>query len=336
MARVRIVEVIDGRGQIRARVKVDAFPVSIGRAFDNDVILDDPYVSPHHLRLDEDEEGRLWAVDLGSVNGTRRDGQRVGDTRFAVSSGATITAGRTPLRVYDVDHAVPEAIRENAHAHPFAQTFLDRRAAAYAVMACGGYFAVRGYLGSTSRDAIEDMVPMAVGVLALTAAWAGLWALIGRMTHTGARYLAHFGWACVGAIALTLIASLLGWGEFALPSNVALGAASGVLLAVAFAIYLAGHVTLASSLSLRQAVRRLTIGFGAIAVIGALLTLTARDRFSFTPEYPTAILPLPPAVLVTEDVDAFAAQALKLQRDVDELAKKREREPLLSNPLKGL
>ena len=49
--------------------------VSLGRADDNDIILDGPLVSRHHLRLTVDASGQVTAMDLGSLNGTRYNGQ---------------------------------------------------------------------------------------------------------------------------------------------------------------------------------------------------------------------------------------------------------------------
>ena len=49
--------------------------VSIGRASDNDVILDDKQVSGHHLRLAINANGSITAMDLGSLNGTRLNGR---------------------------------------------------------------------------------------------------------------------------------------------------------------------------------------------------------------------------------------------------------------------
>lgn len=335
MARVRVVEILDGRGHVRARVRIDAFPSSIGRAFDNDVIVDDLYVSPHHLHLVEDDTGLLWAEDAGSTNGTRRADHRAPEQRFPVASGGSVVLGRTTLRIYDADHPVSAAVSHHREDRSFADVFSDRRVIAAGLGALALVFGVRGYLDSTSRDVGRSMLTMTIGVLLLTVLWSGLWALIGRMTHAGSRFRAHVGWACVGSVVLTLLSAVLGWIEFAIPSNDSVAVISGVLLAAAFAVYLAGHVTMASSFPPRQALQRTIIGFGAAALVGTLITLTSKEEFSSTPDFSTTLAPLPNALLQTESIDVFAARSLKLQKDVDELALKRERAGLISNPMKG-
>ena len=44
-------EVLDRAGHVVQRIPVENQPVLIGRAYENDVILDDPYLSPVHLRV---------------------------------------------------------------------------------------------------------------------------------------------------------------------------------------------------------------------------------------------------------------------------------------------
>lgn len=42
----------------------------IGTAEECDLRADDPFVSPRHCRVVKAEDGGLWVVDLGSLNGT--------------------------------------------------------------------------------------------------------------------------------------------------------------------------------------------------------------------------------------------------------------------------
>lgn len=67
---------------------------TIGRAPDNDVVLDDPSVSGHHARLAW-SDGKLLVEDLSSANGTFVDGERV--TRVTTRAGAELRVGRVPV-----------------------------------------------------------------------------------------------------------------------------------------------------------------------------------------------------------------------------------------------
>ena len=79
MAPLGYIEILDAKGNVSERVRVESFPIHIGRAYTNDIVVDDPYVCPMHLTIESEEGGRLIARDLDSVNGLhlRADNKRV-------------------------------------------------------------------------------------------------------------------------------------------------------------------------------------------------------------------------------------------------------------------
>ena len=69
MDEVIFLEVIEGDA-VHARHRLERFPVTVGRGYANDVIVDDPKVSSVHLRIERTEDGSLMLHDVGSTNGT--------------------------------------------------------------------------------------------------------------------------------------------------------------------------------------------------------------------------------------------------------------------------
>ncbi len=51
--------------------------LKIGRALDNDVILNIPFISDYHLEIFQDPEGNVFMTDLNSANGTFVNGKRL-------------------------------------------------------------------------------------------------------------------------------------------------------------------------------------------------------------------------------------------------------------------
>ncbi|MDD6372890.1 MAG: FHA domain-containing protein [Bifidobacteriaceae bacterium] len=75
--RPTVLVVIDGP-LAGTTVSLTSEPVTLGRAADNVVILDDEFVSSHHARVFLDPASGNWAVeDLNSTNGTVVNGQRI-------------------------------------------------------------------------------------------------------------------------------------------------------------------------------------------------------------------------------------------------------------------
>ena len=82
------------------RYVLDAERSTIGRARDADCVLRDPNVSRHHAELRRSARGEWTIADLGSTNGIKVNGRRVGSTRL--KSGDQVTLGTTTFR-FDVE-----------------------------------------------------------------------------------------------------------------------------------------------------------------------------------------------------------------------------------------
>lgn len=73
---------------------LEALPTSLGRAEDNDLVLDDHMVSRHHAVVRQDA-GRYVIADLGSTNGTFVGGRRTEER--VLTNGDVIKLGDTTL-----------------------------------------------------------------------------------------------------------------------------------------------------------------------------------------------------------------------------------------------
>ncbi len=74
--------------------------ITLGRDITNDITINDPEVSRHHLRFTRGADG-YTIEDLGSTNGTFINGQRLTGSR-ALNRGDMIGLGETVTLTYDV------------------------------------------------------------------------------------------------------------------------------------------------------------------------------------------------------------------------------------------
>lgn len=87
------------RGDERRDFVLAAGDVAIGRAADNDIVLDDPLVSRHHARLAWDGDG-LRVTDLGSSNGTRVNDREIDPKEpNALAAGDVVGVGAFTLAI---------------------------------------------------------------------------------------------------------------------------------------------------------------------------------------------------------------------------------------------
>ena len=192
-ATLALLEVLDRDGQPRQSIAVERWPLRIGRALDNDLVLSDPHVAAHHATLDAAERGLALAVNVGNRNGAQlgRKRLRPGETLPLAAADPSagpidFTLGRTHLRLRLPEHALAAEL-------PLAPTgSLARRALP---MLAAALLLIAGTLFGTWLDNDPEGLTRAIGNALLTglvgaAVWCTAWAL---MSKTFTRQ-AHFAW----------------------------------------------------------------------------------------------------------------------------------------------
>jgi hypothetical protein len=193
------VEILSRHRDVTARFRSNGPEVRIGRGYDNDVIVDDPYVAARHLRVFRDEAGQLVAEDTGSVNGTFVDGGRSRLTRIIVDGTKTVRIGQTYLRIREIGHAVePERV-----ARPDRGMLPMLGGAALGAVTLGIYM-LKVWLTQTGEPRVSTYLTPSLTIIATVLAWAGLWALLSRIFSGQSRFLRNLLIVLAGAFALSL------------------------------------------------------------------------------------------------------------------------------------
>jgi hypothetical protein len=230
-----LIEILDRDGQVRQSFAVPHWPLNIGRALDNDVVLSDPHVAAHHLRIDATVSGLALSV-ADTLNGVQLAGKRLRSGEHAALSadGAAIelTAGRTRLRLRLPGHSLaPELAITPSNS-------LMRRAAPIAlttlVLLAGVLF--NSYLGNDpdtfARAAGGTLLSAIVGA----ALWCGAWAMLSKIFTRQAHFSWHlrvFLFATLALMALGVAPPLLAFAfswpwvtDFAFVGEIAVAAAA--------------------------------------------------------------------------------------------------------------
>ena len=197
MAAVMWIEVLSRNGEVAARERIESQEASIGRAFDNDVVIDDPHVAPHHLRIFRGEDGELVAEDLGTLNGLYPEHGAARVPRLPLAKEPGIRIGRTTLRVHDAAHPVPaEKLLTPPRAHA-------RWAAGLGVTLFVMLLATSWLNLTTEPSANHILLPL-LGLVTAIALWTSLWAVLSRVFFGQARFALQLRIAVTACIALVL------------------------------------------------------------------------------------------------------------------------------------
>lgn len=324
-----IVEVLrPGRGGgVRERIRVGEAPLTIGRALDNALVLDDPHVDAHHARLVRDAEGAVVIEDLGSVNRieTRGDGHH---DRLTVAHGSTVVLGRTTLRFRDEQAIVPAAIPLHGVtvAGETPTRWYERGEGRLGIIAGAlAIAALDAWLVATERGAGSAVFSALLVWSAVAIVWAGAWAIAARAVLGQFRFLAHVTVVALAFSAYALIELLDGWSAFLFPSVTVFAAIKGLALVVLLAAILAGHLASATSLGRPQ---RWRIGAVAGVIVLALLGVSdALDDEAFTAaaEFSGVIKPVATTLVPTESAQEFGRAIRDLRAEIDSLLVVRDR-----------
>lgn len=318
-----ILEVVDAGG-VRARLRLDSLPLTVGRAYANDLILDDPYVDGRHARIALDEAGALVVEDLGSVNGLATPGTPGRAARLAAGPGTEVRLGRTVLRFRDPDEAVPPALpdrEEPAAPAPARARWTSSTPARLGVAAAAvAWVAAYTWLENHERSSGSDVLAGTMVFATAAAVWAGVWAVAGRVAGQRSHYAGHLAVFSAAAVAGMVLAGAASWDSFLFP-DAGLTAPLWLLAWPALvAATVAGHLSLASALPPR---RRWRAGLGvaaAMLLFAGASTLAADDEFSDVPDFAGVLKPFPVRWIPMSDQAEFAEMADELKKEVDELA----------------
>lgn len=314
------VEVLDHRGQVRHRHRVDTLPALIGRGYGCDILIDDPWVSPIHVRLYRDLDGSLQLEDAGSENGLWIPGRAGRIRAMAADPAVKLRAGRTTFRVVAAESPVAPTLGANAEVTDGG--WWERPIPAVALTLLTGLcFGYGQLLEDSSKHLGGEVVADALGLALGLAAWAGIWALVTRAVAHRARFSAHLSIVSAVFLALFLVVEGAETGAFLFPGAVT---SEGLMVipwlsASIFLIY--AHLSIASTLSrARAALVSSGIVFGLVAIAQLATSNDKDDGPVSTLDFVSNLKPVNAALIPAQDTTDFFDGLSKLKSKVDSLA----------------
>ena len=192
----------------RQRVELNADGEAfVGRGYGNDVLVDDPYVAPRHLRLRRDELGRLIAEDSGSINGLFLEDETSKRASVVLDGDRPVRIGRTYLCVREASNAVAPEREEPRAARAWHATLA--LSAAFAALTL-----LEAWLGDTGEPKLATYVFPILTMAAFVLVWSTAWALLDRIFSGRASFQRHLSIALVGFLAVSAIDILVEYLEY--------------------------------------------------------------------------------------------------------------------------
>jgi hypothetical protein len=319
MAPLGYIEVLDAKGNVTERIAIDAFPITVGRAYSNHVVVDDPYVCPAHLAIEPDAEGRLIARDLNSVNGLRAnmDGKRVAS--LEVQSGTPFRIGHTLMRYRSIDSPLAPTLRDRENG---ASRLASPYVAASAGLMVFLLLCLDSYLGTIERVTVAKIVSEPLTTVSMLLIWSGLWSLASRIVVSRLHFFEHATIAGCAIASFSALSASAEWVEFLFPAFPALWVAAifGIGLILAGLVY--GHLRFASTMRRRSRLCAALLVSTAMVGVSVISDYAGRSKFSNVMEFTGIVKPINAAWLPTISIDRFIDNNQRLKSDLDALAQK--------------
>lgn len=211
--RLALIELLDRDGRVLRAVDVHRWPLTLGRALGDTVVLDDPHVGAAHARLALDEAGGLVLQAGPSRNPVLLDGRALapGAQQALPAGGALLQLGATRLRLRLPGEPLPPELALATHTTARPALLALVALATLASMVAGHWVAL------DPGAEFADWLPLLLSVPAALVIWCGGWALASKLFQHRFDFWGHLRLLLPWALAIELVGLLpllgasLGW-----------------------------------------------------------------------------------------------------------------------------
>jgi len=313
-----VIEILNRSGQVLQRVAYSGGELSVGRAYDNDIIVSDPYVCAHHLAI-TGKDGIVIARDLDSVNGTYIGRERDRVEEATLGDESLIHFGHSQMRFRKAQSPVAASWRDTSR-HGLLAWFGKPWMLVATVMLALLAMTMDNLLDSGESMGAGELAGQLLYPLIGILVWAGFWSLINRIISHSANFHVHLGITCAGIVGMLLSFQLISLAGFAFAWDPVVPwlRLAGRITVLAFVVY--AHLRYATHG--REWVQAVVAGFSGILLFGTPTVGDILDQSEFNNLPDLNPLLKPPAFQVRPgvSVESFFDDARSLKIRLDESA----------------
>jgi hypothetical protein len=264
--------------------------LSLGRAFTNDIIIDDPYVGKSqltiHRSLDRDRDWRVKITD--HTNPALLNKKKIDAQEVQLRSGDVITIGRTNITFYTEDHAVPEtrgfSFTNWLHNHKFKPYI-----AILMLLLLLGVALLMTSLEISTTVNWGMLASSATVFIVLALLWSSGWSLAGRLLKGDYYFSSHLFYTSLCLILALLAGDLGSYVDYMFSSPLA-GTIADWLISVAVLGLLTGFGLALVSYSLRPIQKGMLISACIVSAI-ALIVYMYQPDYTSEPVHSVTVKP---------------------------------------------
>ena len=332
MGKIVFAEFLDKRGNVRARVRVDSFPATVGRSYANAVIVDDPFVSPEHLRLLLDGESGIVVEALNTENGTWLATSRERIVRLMIPAGgeAVIRIGQTSLRLRGEDFAVKPAILSRP-LFGLSRRLIENGVTSFLIFAAAFGLCVFDFAQSISKKVIwSDLTSKSLFLLIIFVVWTTFWSFLSRLVTHSFRFMTHLAVSGIASVVFLALIITVEYFEFLFSSPAAAKVFNFGGVVIVFALLLYTHLSVLSESSRWKRLLSSVLISAAIVSIVLLVRYTREKEFSAELHFSSVIKPIGRTWVRTASPDEFFGDLGSLKSKIDAMAQEGPKKKMIN------
>jgi len=318
-----IIEILDRFGKVKQRHRIDKYPFTIGRSYNNDIIIDDPYISPAHLEIDSNVNYLFTVKDSNSENGLFSIAPLKQHDNLIINDNLRIRIGHTDIRFRSLDYPIKETVLQRSTPSKLSMLATNFYAFVFIWVFTALALLFDEYLAEIAKVSFKSIMSSIMAMYILFGLWAALWSIASKIITHRFYFTFHAALICTMVFVLTLIEILSENIEF----SFSLVNFSWWVLAIAtlfFTIALIyGHLTISSTLTKKKMFITAILAAGSFNFIGHLTHFLDQPEYSPQLSYSKSIK-VPDFIMSNiRSSNDFFASALSLKEQVDKLNSKK-------------
>lgn len=286
-----VVDVKNRALHLRQHKLFDNYPISIGRSYENDIIVPDPYVCLEHIEINEKDNGGWILNDLDSKNGIFLNNKKTKEKYVEIKNGDRVRIGHTLLKFISPDEPMAEAIPIKSGLLNSDGPFLFG-AAWISLLICFFYLLLEEFAGTYTKLSFSKVISESMAPVFIPLIWASIWAIIGRISKHHAYFHEQLLISSVGFFVMLSIQTSTEYIEFIFSSSLIATVLRYVFETLLFLTLL--HENFRIATQFRGAVLKVYAAIVTVIIMGlsTIELLAATADFDETPGYSKVLKPL--------------------------------------------
>lgn len=311
-----IVEILDRFGKLKERHRIESFPCKVGRDYSNNIIIDDLYISPSHIIIDQ-EDGLFSLQDTDSMNGVFSLNPFKKQQSINIQDNSRIRIGHTDIRFRFVDHKIKETIQERDKPSQISMLLSNGFILPVVWLIFSLAYMLNNYLEETSLVTFQKLFSETFPLLLFMILWALVWSVVSKIVTHRFYFSFHAIWITCLTLISTIMDNFANYFEFGFSLE-----SSSYILGLIFSlaitsVLLYGHLHYSTTLSYKKSRFASVITAIIIISIVEILSLLNTPEFSNTPKYSSIIKPSAFILSRQDSIDDFFADAKYLKTEID-------------------